>query len=119
MKRLGGRMSRLIDPVVTSGEIRGQCPKCTGSFQGFFNTESEKVDLKCVDCGHVGRYFYLWPDELPRPFLRHRGNRWLLETSFKGPKRQRKQKAKKNKNPDNVLKGQLAFDIPKNHGIIQ
>lgn len=112
-------MSRLIDPVVTSGEIRGQCPKCQGPFIGSFSTDEENVDLKCSSCGHIGRYFYTWPDELPRPFLRHRSNRWLLETSFKGPKRQRKHKAKQKKNPDQVLKGQLAFDLPKETGIIR
>lgn len=114
-------MSRLIDPVVISGTILGRCPRCQSDFMGEFSTESEEVELKCIACHHVGRYFYLWPDELPRPFLRHRGNRWLLETSFKEPKRQRKQRAKapKKKNPDNVLKGQLAFPIPKDYGVFR
>lgn len=100
-------MSRLIDPVVVSGLIVGQCPRCKGRFEGQFDSEPN-VELSCLDCGHVGRYVYHWPDELPRPHLRHRKNKRLLETSFTAPKRQRKKRSKKN--PDNILKGQLKFE---------
>lgn len=109
-------MGKLIDPVVTSGRILGRCPRCRGDFMGFFQTESitntakAEVELDCQGCGHAGKYFFQWPDEIPKVTLRHVSNGRAL-----GGQR----KKKKRKNPDQVLKGQLAFDIPKDHGIIQ
>lgn len=100
-------MSRLIDPRVVSGTIMGTCPKCRQPFMGQFDADEERVELTCVSCRHVGRYLYRWPDELPVPFLRHRKNQYLLETSFVAPARQRRQRSKNN--PDNVLAGQLKF----------
>lgn len=100
-------MGKLIDPVVVSGLIRGSCPKCQGGFEGQFDSDPD-VELTCEKCGHVGRYLYHWPDELPRPYLRHRRNKHLLESSFRAPRNQRKRKAKKS--DPLVLPGQLSLE---------
>lgn len=105
-------MGRLIDPKITRGTVHGTCPKCREPFMGEMDADEESVELKCVGCGHKGSYFYRWPDELPSVILRHRSNGRVLGAKNRKAK-------KKKKNPDQVLKGQLAFDIPKDHGIIQ
>lgn len=111
-------MGRLIDPVVTSGRVLGRCPRCRGDFMGFFQSESltntakSEVELDCQQCGHAGKYFFQWPDEIPKLTLRHVSNGRAL-----GAKNRKARKKKRN--PDNVLKGQLAFDLQKETGMIR
>lgn len=110
-------MGRKIDPVVTSGFIMGRCPRCHGDFSGLFNTAEidlrakTEVELECTNCQHVGKYFFQWPDEMPKITLRHVSNGRALGGN-------RKKKKKKKFNPL-VLPGQLVFDIPDDKGIIQ
>lgn len=107
-------MSKPINPVVIDAEIMGRCPQCRGDFKGFMDMTLMKqnatipVHLKCFQCGHLGNYFVNWPDELPKVQLRHKRNRQLVSSGVVRKRRRRKE----NKNPDQVLKGQLAFDIP-------
>lgn len=110
-------MGRLINPVILGGEVLGFCPKCRGAYRGHIHfsqikDENIKIDvtLRCNQCGHSGDYFVSRDDGLPKVDLRHSSNGRLL-----GKRRKRVKK----KNPDHVLRGQLAFDIPKDHGIIR
>ena len=106
-------MSRPINPVVTEGFIKGSCPKCKGVYSGNFSIAKQlKVVLTCDECGHLGDYF-IRGDELPEVRMRHKGNRHLVGYA------DRKRRKKKKPNRDGVLKGQLAFDIPKDHGIFK
>lgn len=101
-------MSRAINPCIIRGLISGSCPKCTMSFTGNFHSASNDrlakvhVELTCNGCGHEGKYFFRWPDELPPVVLRHKSNGRAL-----GGHR----KKKKKKNPDGVLRGQMAFEL--------
>lgn len=104
-------MAKAIDPVIVSGQIMGQCPKCREPYVGQMDADSESVILECVLCHHKGRYLYRWPDELPKVILRHWKSRELLRGS-------KKRKKKKQKNPDGVLKGQMSFKIPRDYGLI-
>lgn len=99
-------MRKPIDPVVTQGFILGRCPKCRGEYSGNFFPHIKKVKLSCFSCGHEGRYF-INPDERPKATLRHENNRQIVST---GAKRRRRKKPKSN--PDGVIKGQLAFEMP-------
>ena len=107
-------MSHTINPVMLSGDIMGKCPKCAGIFSGHMDKEISNnatipVSMKCLvpHCMHTGEYFIRWPDELPKVQLRHKRNRQLVSSGRKGPRRK-----KKKVNPDGVLRGQMAFDIP-------
>ena len=79
----------------------GSCPKCRGPFAGSMDADDVEVALECVSCNHVGRYYYHWPDELPKVILRHKSNGRRLGEKSRGKK--------KKKNPDGVLAGQLPF----------
>ncbi len=94
-------MGKRIDPVITSGVVHGLCPKCREPFMGEMDADEKLVELKCVSCRHVGKYFYHWPDELPKVTLRHVSNGRALG--------QKSKKKTKDKNPDQVLRGQLSF----------
>lgn len=104
-------MSRPINPRMISGTISGSCPKCRMSYTGEFkpgvieDSSRVAVELNCNGCGHSGKYFFYWPDELPEVNLRHVGNRHLLGYA----ERRRKYLS----NPDGVLPGQMSFKIPK------
>lgn len=98
-------MGKLIDPVIIRGTIMGRCPKCREPFMGELDADDQKVELKCVNCHHVGKYVYYWPDELPKVTLRHHKNRCVIGHAHY----RRKQLA----NPDGVLEGQLSFPIGK------
>ncbi len=100
-------MERPIDPVITSGTVHGRCPKCREPYMGQMDADSETVELECVSCHHKGRYFYRWPEELPKVTLRH----WKSMELLRGSKKRRKKK--KPVDPNAPLKGQLAFPIPR------
>lgn len=104
-------MGRSIDPVITAGTVHGNCPKCREPYMGQMDADEETVELKCVGCGHNGQYFYRWPDELPKVTLRHVSNGRALGS--------KKRSKKRKQNPDGVLKGQLSFEIPRDHGVFQ
>lgn len=92
-------MAHKIAPVITHGEIKGQCPQCgAGTYAGTIHADNQEVTLGCYECGHTGEYFYRWPDELPQVTLRHKSNRQLISRSIQ----------RKKKDP-NQLPGQLAF----------
>ena len=95
-------MGKRIDPRITAGTVHGSCPRCGQPFMGQMDADEPEVELKCVNCRHVGKYFYVWPDELPKVNLRHVSNGRALGGTRK--------KKKKKVNPDGVIKGQLAFD---------
>lgn len=98
-------MPKPIKPVITRGTVQGSCPKCAQPFTGEMNADDEHIQLQCVGCGHVGKYFYRWPDELPPVTLRHQNNRRLVGATFADHERP--------SNADNVLPGQLKLFKPK------
>ena len=97
-------MGKLINPVIVDGYIRGNCPKCSGPFEGWFLSPDNfniDIQLECKTCDHVGAYFIRPSDLLPSVTLRHVSNGRALG--------QKSKKKTKNKNPDQVLRGQLSF----------
>lgn len=98
-------MGKLIDPVITAGTVMGRCPKCREPYMGKMDADEETVELECVNCHHKGKYFYQWPDELPKVTLRHWSNGRVL-----GGLRKKKRRKQKEKFNPLVLPGQLSFE---------
>lgn len=103
-------MAKKINPVIYTGSILGNCPKCGGEYWGDldFSVSPPKklfVKMACAYCHHIGSYFVKKEDLTPSIALRHVSNGQLVSN-----RRKAKSMKKKKRNFDGVLKGQLSFD---------